>query len=207
MLHHFLRATQKPITYIAGTKTQVTSAATTITINVPTGTAQNDLLIAVLTAPAGATTWTTPSGWSVGITASQGRTVFYKTASSSEPANYTFTSSASGTNQGYIFTYRNARFGVGGTVSALASPAVAPSITTTANNAVIFDVVAVGGVSITFSTPTGYTSLDSDSDATSPSSNVFTKTQVAAGATGTASSTPSSGSARAYLFSIYPLYN
>jgi hypothetical protein len=204
MLSHFLRAINKPIIYIANEQTQVTSSATTITINVPSGTADGDLLIAVLTAPAGGTTWTTPSGWTVGITASQGRTVFYKTASS-EPASYTFTSSTSVTNQGYILTYRNARFGVGGSVGSLASPAVASAITTTVNNAIVFDVVAVGAVSITFSTPTGYTALVSNSDTTSPSSAIFYTTQVVAGSTGTVSSTPSSGSARAYLFAIYPL--
>jgi hypothetical protein len=192
--------------YVASAKTQLTSSATTITINVPTGTANGDLLIAVLTAAgAGSTTWTTPSGWTVGITASQGKTVFYKTASS-EPASYTFTASGSDTHQGYILTYRNAQFGVGGTVSTSASsPAVAPAITTTAANAIIFDVVSQTGTSITYSTPTGYASLNSDSDATAPSSNIFITTQAVAGSTGTVSSNPSSGSARAYLFAIYPV--
>jgi hypothetical protein len=192
------------ISNVANEKVQLTSASTTITINVPTGTADGDLLIAVLIGTSASAAWTTPSGWTAGITLSQGRAVFYKTAAS-EPASYTFTFGQNVILQGYLLTYRNAQWGVNGTIGALTTPADASAITTTVNNSVIFYYVSTGsGTNITFSTPTGYTLLDSDSDLTIPASAIFTTTQAIAGTTGTVSSTPSTGTARASLFAIYP---
>jgi len=151
-----------PPTLVGTTKTQLTSASTTITIDVPAGTVDGNLLIAILTT-ANTDSWTTPSGWTVGITPSAGRTVFYKTAAS-EPASYTFTASVSRTLQGYIVSYSNAQFSVGGALGTLSSPTVAPAITTTVADSIVFDVASTNVGNITFSTPTGYTLLNSDSD-------------------------------------------
>jgi hypothetical protein len=184
-----------------------TTSSTTITVNVPSGTANGDLMILVVCSGAGTTTWTTPSGWTLWSPTldANGRAVFYRTASS-EPASYTITQSISTTSNANILTYRNASIDVIGAFStSAASPSVAPSITTTANNANVFYYVASPAVaSCTYTTPTNFTPLVSDSDATAPSSAIFTRVQATAGSTGTASSTPSTGLPRSIQFAIKP---
>jgi len=181
--------------------------STTITVNVPAGTTNNDLMILLVCSGSGTNTWTTPSGWTLWspTTNANGRAIYYRTASS-EPASYTITQSGSTTSDAYILTYRNAAIDVMGTFpTSAANPAIAPSITTTENNAVVFFYIASPNVSsCTYTTPTNFTPLVSESDATTPSSAIFTRIQATAGATGTASSTASSGLPRAIQFSIKP---
>lgn len=197
---------------VAGTPILVNStsavqntASTTITVNVPSGTANGDLMILLVCSGSGSNTWTTPAGWTLWSPTldSNGRAVFYRTASS-EPASYTITQSSSTTSNANILTYRNASIDVIGAFSTSgASPSVAPSITTTANNATVFYFVASPTVaSCTYTTPTNFTPLVSDSDATAPSSAIFTRVQATAGSTGTASSTPSTGLPRSIQFAI-----
>jgi hypothetical protein len=186
---------------IVNTTTAVqNTAATTITINVPSGVANGDIL--VLMVMSNNATWTTPSGWTVWLANSNNRAIYYRTASS-EPASYTITQSASQTASACMVACNDAAIDVMGTISANASPSVADSITTTANNAFVFDYIAVNSASRTVTTPAGYTSLASDSDATSPSYALIYTTQTTAGATGTLSVTVS-GSMRSTLFSIIP---
>lgn len=184
-----------------------TTSSTTITVNVPSGTTNNDLMILLVSSSVGTNTWTTPSGWTLWSPSldSNGRAIYYRTASS-EPASYTITQSSSTTSNANILTYRNASIDVIGAFStSAASPSVAPSITTTANNATVFYYVASPTVaSCTYTTPTNFTPLVSDSDATAPSSAIFTRVQATAGSTGTASSTPSSGLPRSIQFAIKP---
>jgi len=176
------------------------TAATTITINVPSGVADGDVLVLMVMSNNG--TWTTPSGWTVWLANSNNRAIYYRTASS-EPASYTITQSASQTASACMVACNDAAIDVMGTVSANANPSVADSITTTANGAFVFDYLAVNAASRTITLPAGYTSLASDSDATSPSYHLIYTTQTTAGATGTLS-VSANGNIRSTLFSIIP---
>lgn len=199
-----LRRTAGTPILVNSTSAVQNTASTTITVNVPSGTANGNLMILVVASSSGAITWTTPSGWTVWNSTFQGRAIYYRTASS-EPASYTITQSSSFTSSAYILTYRNATIDVMGAYSSSGSPSIAPSITTTANNATVFYFVASPTqTSCTYTTPTNFTPLVSDSDATAPSSAIFTRVQATAGATGTASSTPTAGLPFSVQFSIKP---
>jgi hypothetical protein len=190
-------------TYVNTATALQNTASTTITVNVPTGTATGDLLI--LTVISGSATWTTPAGWTVWLASANNRAIYYKTASS-EPASYTVTQNSTTTASACMLAYRNAAIDVMGTITAgNTSPNTADAITTTANNAIVFNYVAGNTGSLSFSTPAGYTSLASDSDTTSPSYNLFYTIQTTAGGTGTVTTTFGSGNARSTLFSIKPI--
>lgn len=187
-------------TYVAQSTAVQNTSSTTIAVNVPTGTANGDLLILMVMSNSG--TWTTPSGWTVWLASANNRAIYYRTASS-EPASYTITQGSSTTASACMLAYQNAAIDVMGTITAgNTSPNTATAITTTANNTIVFDYVASNDASLTFSTPSGYTSLASDSDATAPSYALFYKTQATAGTTGTAATTFASGTARSILFAI-----
>ena len=187
---------------IVNTTTAVqNTAATTITINVPSGVANGNILLLTFITDAGGSV-TTPSGWTLWLAFANNRAIFYRTASS-EPASYTITQGSSSTCSACMVAFNNAAIDVMGTISANTSPSVADSITTTANGAFVFDYLAVNVASRSVTTPSGYTLLASDSDATSPSYALLYTTQTTAGATGTLSVTVS-GNMRSTLFSIIP---
>jgi hypothetical protein len=101
---------------------------------------------------------------------------------------------------------RNAAFDVVGTIGANASPNVAPSITLSQNNSIVFSHNSNGATaSVTWTAPTNFTQLIADSNATQPSSVLFYDEGVAAGATGDVSATPSTGSGRGFLFAVRPV--
>ena len=183
------------------------TAATTITVNVPSGTVNNTLMILLVTSAGTANNWTTPAGWTAWSSNFNGRAIYYRTASS-EPASYTITQSGSATSAAYILTYNNATIDVMGSYGTAANPSVAPSITTTANNATVFYFVASGGQDTnTYSTPTNFTPLVSDLGPTRPCSAAFSRVQATAGATGTASSTIGTGLPFSLQFAIKPISN
>ncbi len=194
-----------PITYISSTKTQNITNSTSLVISKPAGTIDGDLMVAFVNSNDSGTTWT-GAGWTEAID-STASAIYYKIASS-EGSSYTFTNSASSLLQGYILTYRNAAWDTIGTFSTLSGSPVAPAITTTGGyNTVIAYFKAGNTTSATFTTPSPYTVVDSDSDdtATSSSSAIFSRSGFPAGTTGTVTSTISSGSlARGILLSIKP---
>jgi len=195
--------TQGTITNLTPTKTQNSSSSTTISINVPAGTVAGDVMVAFLLSASGSGTWTTPAGWTVGASG-VGRGIFYRIAGHNEPASYTFTASNNNLNQGYIVTYENAIWGGISAASATATPTVAPSVTTTSTNSMVVAFYSTTNSLVTFTTPTSYTALDSDSDSTAGSSALFYRVYAAAGATGTATSTPSSGTSVGFQLFLSP---
>jgi hypothetical protein len=68
-----------------------------LVLNVPAGTAANDVLIASIATTPSTTTVTAPAGWTQALSTAQGAansnrlTTFYRVATASEPASYTFT--------------------------------------------------------------------------------------------------------------------
>ncbi len=119
---------------------------TTLTIAKPTGTATNDLLIAIVGVAAAATTVTAPAGWtSIDQTACAGGAacrlaVFYRVATAGEGATYSFTESATTAAAGTILRYTGvdtvSPINASGFADAAAAgtAAVAPSIETLREN-------------------------------------------------------------------------
>jgi hypothetical protein len=98
-------------------------SGSTLTINVPTGTLNGHLMLAVLGTDASSLTWTPPSGWTevADQNAVPSLGVMYKVAGSSEPASYDFVSSAGSSLGGSILTFKNAAYDTIGTVVANAT--------------------------------------------------------------------------------------
>lgn len=190
----------KQIKFVGSSSAQVLTG--NLTINVPTGTSSGKLMIAFIVSEDTGKNINAPTGWTVFSDNTNGRAIQYKIASDSETSYTWNTNSEDFNSQGFILTYSNALADVVGTFSSNSTPTVAPSITVTNNNSLAlawFNRQASG--SITFTTPTGWTALVSESDANAPSSAIFYK-NVDAGATGTVTSTPSSNTARGILASF-----
>ena len=173
-----------PITFVAAA--QGSTSTTSLVINKPTGTLQNDLMVVFIYTGNGAS-WTQPTGWTE-VADTGSIAVAYKTAGASEGSSYTFTASKSGTNAGVIVTYRNAAYDVVGTVTtSTSSPLSIPAITLSANASTVLAYVAASSTSSSWSTPTGFSSL---SAMTTPVSfGTFGKDNVSSGSTGTVSTT------------------
>lgn len=192
MLTKFLRAVAGSSTsgiVLVNTTTYFTSTATSsLTMNVPSGTEANDLMVAWLTKSGGSNTYTQPSGWTELIdlgAVNRSFMVAYRVATAGEPANYTWTTPDTGNNKaGNIITFRNASYDVSAGASAGTSSS-APSRTVSFNNSwlLLIGRDTQNDSVINFS---GGTSIVRDSDAPSPSSVVQYRV-VNAGATGTIS--------------------
>lgn len=173
------------ITFVAAA-TAANSGAATLTINKPSGTLEGDLMISFVS-NGNSRTWTGDTGWTevVDDAVNGGIRIAYKVAGASEGASYTFTAvEGNATSQGIIVTYRGATYSLIGTVSAAASPTVAPTITTTAVGTILgyFNTVSA---SRTFTVPSGMGSVQYL--ATNGSGELFSQ-KVPVGATGTRTS-------------------
>lgn len=199
-----MMAASRPIALVGTpTKTSNTSNGSTLTIAKPSGL-PNGAKVYFVAFASGAVTWTPPSGFTEreDFSTSGMGGVFERTIDGSEGASFTATASSAGeTLSGAVFAVRNGVFDLVGALSALSSPIVAPAITL-AKKGIAFAIYARIAASITFTTPSGWTSLISDSDGDGPSFAIFYKEFSAAGSTGTASSTPSSVQGYGYQLGV-----
>lgn len=179
---------------LIGYATATANLSTSLIINKPGGTIENDLIVAVLESVNGQT-WTGASGWTEVLDQAVGNgiRVAYKVAGASEGANYTFTSSGSDYLVGIILTYRGFTYDTIGSAAtrsgdgALSVPAI------TSAGGIVLVAVATSDVGGTHSTPTG-TSLIATVKNTGfePHISVFAKA-VYSGSTGAISSTIGGG--------------
>lgn len=165
--------------------------------------AVDDLMFVVVTSSS--TTWRTftiPSGWAqLYVPTGRGSTgtfyLFYKYAVTADlsTSTYTFTSNASTDRlSGTLLCQRNAVF-THGDVSASGTTPAAPAITLSYDGASVFAFYRSTNTGlVTYTTPSGYSSYCGDSDTNAPTLTVFNKTSVAAGSTGTVSTTASASS-------------
>jgi hypothetical protein len=198
--------TRNTITYVSSADTSQNTSSTTITVNVPSGTANGDLMLMIVGTGGNSTnTWTTPLGWNIGTAGSQGRALFWRTASS-EPGNYTVTQSASSTSNAFILTFRNAVFDTSGLAgqSAVTSPTPVAITVAVANSTIVYVAQSNLGTNITYTTPTGYNARASDSGATEPSAAIFSLAGVGSGSYSAPSITGSGAQSRAYVISLAP---
>jgi hypothetical protein len=198
----------KPAQFIAAAQTGNASASTNLIINKPAGTAQGDLMIAVVSRveDAGSGNWALPAGWTK--TADQGGgaavSIAWKIAGASEGADYTFVHNSSKLLAGAILTYRGGAYGVTGAFGTATAPTAvaAPSITPTAVNALVLAAYAEAAAA-TWTTPSGFTNRVALS--TNGGISVSEKSNATPTASGAVSATPSGTSPCAgILISINP---
>lgn len=188
-------------TYIASAGTR--TASSPVTVNKPTGTQQNDLMIAVIQAAASRVTPTYPSGWTQAIldtTGNSSAAVAYKVAGASEPSTYDFGVGGSFGRVAQIVTIRNATTLTVGTFDeGTDATLVAPSITATAG---ILLGWFIAEITPTLSTaPSGMTQAIQTGGG--PVSWIYYET-VASGSTGTRTLVISSSQEnRAILIGVY----
>jgi hypothetical protein len=185
------------VTYRAA-QTATTAGATSLAINVPAGVQANDLLVAHI-ARAGNAAINTPSGWTAAGGTTNGNFIrqatYYRVASGSEPASYTWTWTGSQPAAGGMSAYYGVKGSspldvVGTAATANNTTTVsAPSLTTTTDDALVLAFFASNSNS-TYSTATGMTERH-DVATTGMSLGTDDMSQATAGATGAKASTAS----------------
>lgn len=196
------------ITFVA-TAQNYAPSTTSLVITKPTGTVSGDLMIAVMSrsSGSGSRTWSPPAGWTQVLgtvaSASPSMGIAYRIAGASEGANYTFTFSNTANLAGDIITYRGANYDAIGTVSTdSANPITATAVTVASG--LLLAVYMSDAASVTLSTPSGFSAVDANSDATAPSLAIFSKL-VSSGSSGTVDSTQTGGGVfNSILLSIKP---
>lgn len=202
MLHHALRATGGRLQYIAFAN--ATGSGTSVTCSVPSAARANDLLVAMSTQTSTTTVYTmgTPAGWTETLD-TNGRSVTYLPSWDGTTTSYTFTKSGSSNPAVVIMVFRNAKFDVQGTISAGAASPIAPAITVSYNGSILVGYFSGLNGTLTYSTPTGFTEIYDGAIGLA----ISYKTGVAAGGSGTVTSTASGGTlSRGVIFSIKPRY-
>lgn len=193
-----------PITFVNSAQTQNASAGTSISISTPSAVAVGDLLVALLSSEGNCHPWNQPTGWTL-VTDSTYRdmALIWRVADGSEGSSLAFTCTNSYRLSGTVVAYRNAAFDVlGAYATENDDPVVAPQITVSFANSLLMAFYRRRASSITFSVPSGMSTVATDADATNPSWRVFSEA-VGAGATGTRSSSGSTpNSVSGFLFSL-----
>jgi len=189
--------------YASDTSQVTSTAATTLGIGRPSGTATGDLLVAGITFAGGTGTLippaNVPTGWTLikraDNTTNVGMATYYKVAGSSEPATYTWTFSTSVRASGGIVRYTGANtsdpidtFNLA-TGNDTTSPfrVTTPSVTTSTNQEALVGFYGIGAKA-TWTASSGLTEqFDAQNmNAAGPSSEGSTGTQATAGTTSAA---------------------
>lgn len=171
------------------------AASSQLAIPKPAGVGEGALLVAFVVESAYSRTVTVPAGWTE-LAQVDGRSLAYKVAGPSEPASYTWTFGSAADSQGDILAISGGRFDVAGSFGAAFASVTAAAVTAAADNSLALAwFAATETPNTTFSTPSGWTSVTSDSASNITSAAIFSKA-VSAGSTGDAVSTtsPSKGS-------------
>lgn len=195
---------------VVGTNEQeITSNVTTLTFNIPAGTQNGDLMVALVAGGGGNNNvgdwananWT----WAAERTSSPNLAVAYRIASS-EGSTVSFTTTNSCKLGGILRVFRGAAWGTAGTVNTGSGTSLtATGITVPDNNSILLGHFAIQTGNVTWTNGSDLTKIaELDSDSFSHSWYIATK-DVDAGATGNKALT-SSGNAdwEALLVSISP---
>ncbi|HEY3218638.1 MAG TPA: response regulator [Candidatus Limnocylindria bacterium] len=178
--------------------TKTVDNGTSIVMDVPAGTQQNDLMFLMLTWNTNASA-TAPAGWTLSSSAFLSGQALYtwrRIASASEPATYTFTFSASVPAAGWLGSYigvdPTTPFDAGTNAGQNGTTHTTGNFSTTSANDLIVAGFSLAAVS-TFSTPTGMTPEATVSTGGSPAVSlaVFDTIQSSAGAVSQKTSTSS----------------
>lgn len=174
-----------------------TNSGTSLTLNVPAGTVNADVMLAIITVSGGSgSTITTPAGWTLvrrDDNSTSLSTLVYSKVASSEPASYAWSfNGASLFSAGGIVSYSGIDttnpIDVSGvpTISGVSSTAViAASANTTSANVIVVAYGAGTNGAYTSTPPTGMTERVDTNNGGSRNLTIADVSQAAAGATGT----------------------
>lgn len=185
-------AARAAIAVVASSSASSTTA--TLSIAKPTNTVSGNVMIAVVSG-AGTTTISAPSGWTPiqdTTSGSMRQLSYYRVAGSTEPASYSFTSSASRNASGGITSYSGANTTVPIDASSenlgTSGNAVATGATTTSAGDMVIAASTTVAVT-TFTAPTGMTERY-DQASSSTTLEVADVLQASAGASGSKTAAP-----------------
>jgi hypothetical protein len=189
-----------------------TTTSTTVVVNKPTGTAEGDLLLALMGTDGAPVTLAAPEGWykfqqdAAGVSASGA--FFTKQAGAAEPSTYTFTSTdAESLHVGILRITGASRSGIviGVAVhSGNATTTTAPTITTVADESLVIRYAFIDNTA-TPSLPASHTDIYSGTGAASSVSvRAAYQQKATVGATGTADFTHASEQGGAYSIAVAP---
>lgn len=185
---HIAQAIPTP-SFINYAFTQNVGTGVNLVVNKPTGTADGDLMVALMSAN-GTTSWSGATGWTeiADQAADAALRVAYKVAGASEPSSYTFTPGNNARQlSGYIVTYRSGSYGAIGTIAANASTLVVTGPSASSDGAVLLGFATrTTSVANSLVPPVGMQTIYADNAADLPESIVVSQI-VIAGATGTKS--------------------
>jgi len=192
-----------------------------ITLPVPTGTVQDDVMIASIAVRPSSTSITAPSGWTLvrrinnGNSVSNSLAVYRRVAGSSEPGSYTWTLSgddfsAGGMQSFYNIDTSNPVDVENGQTTASGTAHATPSVTTTVENAMLVTSHTYSS-NRTWSPPSGMTEAFDFALGTDPATGQAIEgnyvRQSAAGSTGTKTATAAGDSdvGNAHILALRPL--
>ncbi len=174
-----------------------------LTINKPTGTVQNNIMIAAIAVRPDTATITAPSGWTLVRKDTNSSAIpdqintYSKAAGASEPASYSWTISANTGAAGGILSFSGVNTASpidvsgGQQVTGTTTSMAAPSVNTTEVNAMLvtsYCVTSSGTAGSAWTSPTGMTEavdVSTSSGSAGESLGIDYVVQIAAGATGT----------------------
>ena len=194
-------------------ETALSASANTVTVTKPTGTVDNDIMIAIAYVNDATATITAPSGWTLAETNNSPMTakasLYYKKASS-EGASYQFDFSATTRVRATIatFTGQDTTTPVGDTTAkgnaSGDGSTPADSVTSTVDNSVIvYGAIMDAATDTSWLPPTDYTeAIDTGGEA---STTFAYATKASAGATGTITATHSTPATNAAFLAVLNL--
>jgi MSHA biogenesis protein MshQ len=186
--------------------TLASNAVSSVQITKPTGLAVGDVMVAVVTQRAGSfpIVSSPPSGWTLLLNrdngSSIGMAVYYRVATNSEPANWTWNFGASDRAAGAISAYRGVDTSApiaasGSQANASSVSMTAPSVSPAGANAMLLGIYASQNGGITATAPSGMAEAYDAATGAGPNGIALASAyaiQAAAGASGTKVATASS---------------
>lgn len=187
--------------------TEVRAASAAVSVSVPAGTANSDLMVAIVHSSPNSGTFTPPTGWTQILFDANGGpqiAVCYRVASS-EPASYSFNGGGTAI-RGAILTYRGATtVAVGSVQRAVATTVVAPSMTSVGGGVLIAVFASNSGGNTPATPPTGMTErVNPNSSSSAPRVYIYDEVPTSAGATGTRTMVWTTGFGPGFLLEVIP---
>lgn len=200
----------KSIEFINFTEQEITSNVTSVTFNVPTGTQNGDLMVALLSAGGGnndVEDWVNANfTFAVKNVTIPNIAVAYRVASG-EGATVTFTTTKGCKMGGVLITYRNAQWGITGITATGTSTAVTANSINVSAASILIGAFAQSTSNVTWTNNSDMTFLaELDSDGNGHSWYFATSVIASSGATGNKTITASgSNPYQAVLCSVAPI--
>lgn len=180
-----------------------------LTLDTPLGVEENDLLLAFIVADSVAAFSVVPSGWTL-ITSVANSTfvtlyAYWRAATDSEPANHSWEFAGATTWQGVMLAYKNVDVSdpidvsgsASGTGASSPTSIVAPSVTTTVDQAMVVHGFGTQAAVTAWTLPGGET--ERYSDISDPALAAADVKKTTAGATGTSTATVTAGAGRRWV--------